>query len=70
MICPNGMIYLPSVEKSFGAHWRIRGQLNMFHGGNKGDAFSNASIPGSSGMSLVGQLENSDTFITRITYQF
>jgi hypothetical protein len=68
-----GYIYLPSVEKAIGKHWRLRAQLNMFSGGNKGDAFRNASwgsITGDNGMSLVGQMENNDTLIARITYQF
>ncbi len=61
-----GAMLLPSVEKQFGPHWRVRVEANVFHGGNKGQAVTRDN----NGMSVVGSFENADTLITRITYQF
>lgn len=65
-----GTMFLPSVEKQIGAHWRLRLEGNFFYGGNKGDAFNNSSQGTSNGMNVIGSFENADQLIARITYQF
>lgn len=65
-----GTMFLPSIEKHIGAHWRLRLEGNLFFGGNKGDAFINSSQVGSDGASLIGSFDKASQVVARITYQF
>lgn len=59
-----GLLFWPSVQKDIGANWRLRLDGRMFFGGNK---LSDTHLPGNS---LLGQWENADELVMRISYQF
>ncbi len=61
-ISNGGGVIAPSVEFQFGASWRVKLEADLFYGGTKSDT------PG--GASLFGSFDNSDQFLTRVTYQF
>jgi hypothetical protein len=61
-ISNGGGVVAPSVEFQFGPSWRLKLEADLFYGGQKSDT------PG--GATLFGSFDNSDQFLTRITYQF
>jgi hypothetical protein len=61
-ISNGGGVIVPSVELHYGPHWRVKLEADLFYGGTKSDAGSQAT--------LFGSFDNNDQFLTRITYQF
>ena len=61
-ISNGGGVVAPSVEFQFGPSWRLKLEGDFFYGGTKSDA------PG--GATLFGSFDNSNQFLSRVTYQF
>lgn len=58
-----GVFFWPSVQKDIGRHWRLRLDGRFFAGGNRISSQS-------PGKSVLGQWENADEVVMRVSYQF
>lgn len=63
-----GAWIVPSVEKQFGEHWRVKMEADFAVGGNQTD--ESRSFAGGDAASPVGAFTNNNQLLLRLTYQF